>query len=78
MTDDIERDLEFIVQSRPQSKLQLHAHPYVHAFLKKGFPSKQMRWYMKYFKWINVKENPDYQYTQYTFFDGNDDEIRLN
>ena len=78
LTDDIERDLEFIVQSRPQSKLQLHAHPYVHAFLKKGFPSKQMSWYMKYFKWISVKENPDYQYTQYTFFDSNDDEIRLN
>ena len=78
LTDDIERDLEFIIQSRPQSKLQLITHPYVNAFLKRGLPSKQMRWYFKYFKWINLKESQDFQYTQYTFFDGNDDEIRLN
>ena len=77
LIDDIERDLEFIVQSRPQSKLQLHLHPYVFAFLKRGLPSKQMRWYMNYFKWIKLKENQDFHLTQYTFYDGNNDEIRL-
>ncbi|MEM6966212.1 MAG: Rne/Rng family ribonuclease [Bacteroidota bacterium] len=78
LTDDIERDLEFILQSRPQSKLQLHTHPYVNAYLRRGWPSKQMKWYMKHFKWIHLRENSDYQFTEYTFFDGNDDEIRLN
>ena len=77
LIDDIERDLEFIVQSRPQSKLYLHLHPYVYAFLKKGLPSKQMRWYMNYFKWIKLEENQDFHLTQYTFYDGNEDEIRL-
>ena len=34
---------------------------------------------MKYhFKWIKIKENTDFQMTQYTFFDENDDEIRLH
>ena len=79
LTDNIERDLEFILQSRPQAKLELHAHPFVSAFLKKGLPSKQMSWFIQYhFKWIKIKENTDFQMTQYTFFDGNDDEIRLH
>jgi len=32
---------------------------------------------MNYFKWIKLKENQDFHLTQYTFYDGNQDEIRL-
>ncbi|MEO1515961.1 MAG: Rne/Rng family ribonuclease [Bacteroidota bacterium] len=78
LTDEIERDLEFIRQSRPNSKLVLHVHPYVQAFLSKGLPSMQMRWYLRHFQWVKIHPNPDYQMMQYKFFDSNDDEIRLN
>lgn len=78
LTDEIQRDLEFILQSRPNSKLMLCVHPYIYAFLTKGWKSAQIRWYFKYFKWIMVKPNAEYQLTEYKFFDSNDDEIRLN
>jgi len=78
LTDDIERDLEFIMQSRPKSPLVLRVHPYLEAYLKKGLPSRQMRWFLKYNKWIRIMPNADYQLTDYRFYDGNDDEIRLN
>lgn len=78
LTDDIQRDLKFILQSRPKSKLVLKAHPYVAAYIKKGFPSIQMKWARAFFKWIKVKENEDYPLTAYKFFDDNEDEIRLN
>ncbi len=77
LTDNIERDLEFILQSRPHSKIHLHVHPYVYAYLRRGLPSIQMKWYMKYFKWIKVVAKTDYQVMQYVFFDANADEIRL-
>ncbi len=77
LTDDIQRDLQFILQSRPNSTLNLMVHPYVQAFLKKGLPSMQMRWYMKHFKWIKIQAKSDYQLNEYRFFDGNLDEIRL-
>ena len=44
---------------------------------KKGIPSIQMRWYMKYFKWINISDSPDFQLNEYKFYDGNNDEIRF-
>src|SRR5690606_32217157 len=30
LVDDIERDLEYIVSSRPKAKVQLQVHPYIH------------------------------------------------
>ncbi len=78
LTDDINRDLEFIIQSRPQSKIQLKVHPYIYAYLRHGFPSIQWKWYLKRFKWINILAESGYQLMEYKFFDGNNDEIRLN
>jgi ribonuclease G len=78
LTDDIERDMEFIMQSRPKSPLQLRVHPYLEAYLKKGLPNRQMKWFMRYNKWIKVTPNADYHLTEYRFFDGNEDEIRMN
>ena len=77
LTDDLERDLKFILQSRPKSKIILTVHPYIEAFLKKGIPSLQMKWYMKFYKWIKIRSNNDYSMTAYKFHDGNEDEIRL-
>lgn len=78
LTDDIERDLGFIVNSQPPSVLTLEVHPFVHAYLKKGLPSVQMRWFLKYGRWIKLKLNPDSQLIQYCFYDENNEEIRLN
>ncbi len=78
LTDNIERDLEFIIQSRPKAKLYLHVHPYIHAYLTKGIRSIQVNWYLKHFNWIRIKPNSDFQLMEYKFFDSNEDEIRLN
>ena len=79
LTDEIQRDLEFIMQSRPNSRLTLRTHPYLQAHLTKGFwKSVQVKWYRQFFRWIKVKSDADYQLTEYRFFDSNEDEIRLN
>ncbi len=78
LVDEIDRDLSFIIQSRPKSKLRLEVHPYIEAFLKRGLPSHQMKWFQTYFKWVRIHPNSDYHLTEYRFYDGNEDEIRLN
>lgn len=78
ITDDIERDLEFIMQSRPRTALFLRVHPFLEAFLKKGWPSRQMRWLMQHNKWVRIVPHADYPLTYYRFYDQNDDEIRMN
>lgn len=78
ITDDIDRDLHFILQSRPKSDLVIKVHPFVEAYLKKGFKSIQVKWFLKLYKWIKIVPDPDYALTKYQFYDGNEDEIRLN
>jgi len=78
LTDDIKRDLNFIVQSRPKSKIKLEVHPYLEAFLKKGWPSVQMEWFQKYLKWVRIQPNSELGLMEYKFYDANEDEIRLN
>ncbi len=78
LTDEIERDLEFILQSHPKTKLKLVVHPYVESFLKKGFPSQRMKWWMKFGRRVKVTGSYEYPLIQYQFFDENEDQIRLN
>ena len=78
LTEDIDRDLDSVLRSRPRGKVFLHVHPYLEAYIKKGFPSKRMKWYMKYQKWVNLVPETEYPITQYKFFDDNEDEVRLS
>ena len=77
LTDDIDRDLDFILLSRPKGKLFLHVHPFVEAYLKKGFLNKVWKWYFKYQRWITMVPEPEYPLTMFKFFDDHEDEIRL-
>lgn len=76
--DEIERDLEYIMNSGPKTNLSLHTHPFVSAYLKEGFPSLRMQWLKKYMKWIKLVPEIDYAFNEYKFFNSNDDQIRLS
>ncbi len=78
LTDDIQRDLDFVVLSRPKSTITLHLHPYISAFFRVGLPSLQMRWFLKYRRWIRITTESEYTLNEYRFFDDHEDEIRLN
>jgi ribonuclease G len=77
LTDEIERDLNFIMEARPKAKLKLKVHPYVAAYLKRGLPSAQMKWYMKHYRWLDIQTDNDFPITTFKFYDGKDDEIKL-
>ncbi|MBC6995478.1 Rne/Rng family ribonuclease [Neolewinella lacunae] len=78
LTDDIERDLNFIMEARPKAKLKLKVHPYVAAYLKRGMPSTQMKWYLKYYRWLQIVQDGDFPITTYKFFDADDEEIKMS
>lgn len=76
--DNIQRDIEYIIDSRPKSKFRLTVNQFVYSYLKAGFPSIQMKWYAKYKKWISLSSDSDYHLFEYKFYDEADDEIRLS
>lgn len=75
--DNIERDLQFILESRSNIKLTLYANTFVYSYIKKGLPNLQWKWWMKYKKWIKVVNDANLHFFEYKFFDEGNDEIRL-
>jgi ribonuclease G len=76
-TDEIEKRLEEIVEKVKTRKLVLKLHPFVAAFLKKGFISLATRWKGKYKVRIKVVAVPSYHMLEYHFFDAYENEIDL-
>lgn len=77
LMDDIQNNLDFILHEQNEKNITLCVHPYLYAYIKRGFPSKRWKWYLKYKQWIKVKEVASYHLTEFHFFNAKDVEIKL-
>ena len=74
--EEIENNLDYMIK-RGEKGFALLVHPYLEAYFKNGFMSRQMKWYFKYKKWIPVRGMSSQHLLQYKFVDKNNDEIAL-
>lgn len=66
LVDRIALDLDDYLFDKSKKNPIVYTHPFVAAYLTKGFPSIQMKWSWKYKKWISVIERNGFQYLQYS------------
>ena len=71
----ITQDLERIFK-KDYKKVTLNTHPFIAAFLTKGFPSVRSKWFLDHKKWVKVQPRDAYTYLEYHFFDKNGKEIK--
>jgi ribonuclease G len=76
-TDDLEKNLEFILGKIKTRKIILNVHPFVASFLKKGIIPLYRRWNFKYKILLKVQAVTSYHMLEYHFFDMYDNEIDL-
>jgi len=76
LIDKIESNLERLINHPKFNGLILNIHPYIAAYLQKGFPSIQQKWFLKYKKWIKIYPRDAYQYLHYRFYDKNGKALR--
>ena len=75
--DEIENNLAYLLQDKKEKYVELHVHPYIESHFKKGLMSKQVKWYMKYKKWVPVRGITEHHFLQYSFKNKNNEEITL-
>jgi len=75
--DEINNKVTYILKDLNKLKLTLKAHPFVVAYLTKGWRSPRNKWFLKYFKWVRVRVNPALSLLEYQFLDENKEEIIL-
>ena len=56
-------------------KITLNTHPFIAAFLTKGFPSIRSKWFFEHKKWVKILPRDAYTYLEYHFFDENGKQI---
>ena len=70
-TDQLESKIDRMVNRIGIKKFSLHVHPYVAAYINKGFPSLKHRWQLKYSIGINIVSSEKLAFLQYEFYDRN-------
>lgn len=76
LMDQIEEKIEYLYREMNLNKLSLKLHPFIAAYLTKGLPSKQMKWFWKYKKWTKIETDSSFNLTQFKFYDHLDEEIK--
>lgn len=63
------------IMQKEKGKLYLHVHPFVEAFLSKGFTSIQMKWFLKYKKWVTIIPRDSFKYLEYRLYNAKKEEL---
>lgn len=75
--DEIENNLRYLIQDQNEKNLSITVHPFVYAYLTKGFPSILLKWRYELKTWIRVKPNSSLHFLEYHFFNKNNDELKM-
>lgn len=77
LMDDIQSNLNYILVEQNEKNITLCVHPYIEAYIKKGWLSCQLKWFFQYGKWIKVKGISSYYLTEFHFLNAKGEEIKL-
>lgn len=76
-TDTLESKIDKLVNSAGMSKIKLHIHPYVAAYVNKGFISLYRKWQMKYGFGVRVIPDQSLAFLEYRFYDEQGKEVDM-
>ncbi|MEY4521782.1 MAG: hypothetical protein RIT10_967 [Bacteroidota bacterium] len=77
LAEEIESNLNYLLTDRKEAAVCLLVHPYLEAYFTKGFISRQVKWFFKYKKWVQVRAVTANHLLQYSFVNKNNEEITL-
>ncbi len=70
LIDKINSDLEKLIKGPAVNNgIALNIHPFIAAYLTKGFPSMRSKWFLEYRKWVKIQPRDAYTYLEYRFKD---------
>ncbi|MCG2460176.1 ribonuclease E/G [Flavobacteriaceae bacterium F89] len=68
LIDKINADLEKLLKGPAKdNSVTLNIHPFIAAYLTKGFPSIRTKWFLEHKKWVKIQPRDAYTYLEYRF-----------
>ncbi len=77
VSDQIEKNLDYVLSHQNEKGLTINVHPFLHAFFTKGVFSKRWQWYRKHHTWVKIEKDSSLSLSEYTFYNKMGEEIEL-
>ncbi|MGP1447589.1 MAG: Rne/Rng family ribonuclease [Candidatus Limimorpha sp.] len=75
--DEIENNLKYLLLDQNENHLTLQVHPFIYAYLTKGWLSIRRKWMRKYRKSFKVQSISSFHMLQYNFQNAHGDDIKF-
>lgn len=76
--DSIENNLRFLAKEQNEKKLTLNVHPFIEAYISRGFfSSLRKKWQSKHKVALKVVPSTNYHFLEYHFFNDRGEEIKI-
>lgn len=76
LLDKMNHQLDQII-NKGNKKVTLNTHPFIAAFLTKGFPSIRLKWFFQHKIWVKIMPRDAYTYLEFSFKDSKGKTIKL-
>ncbi len=78
IADIIEKNIDHILTKQNEKSLTVAVHPYLYAYFRYGMISRQMKWFLKYHKWVHLEEDTSLGMTDFKLLNTTGEEIQIN
>lgn len=75
VSDKVTSTIDFLLNKQNEKGMSLALHPFLHSHFTKGFISKQMKWFFKYKKWVQLYKDSSLPITEFKVFSKSGEEI---
>jgi ribonuclease G len=77
VTDLIDNHLDYILTKQNERGISIILHPFIYAYYREGFISRQMKWLFNYKTWVKLVKDSSLGITDFHFLNNHGDEIEL-
>jgi ribonuclease G len=78
VSDQIEKNLEYILLKQNEQQLTIALHPFLYAYFTKGIISRRIKWFFKYKKWVRLEVDSSLGLVDYHFHNKVGEQIELS
>jgi len=76
-SDKIEENIDHLFGTQNEQKLVLVVHPYLYSYFTAGIISRRVKWFMKYFKWVEIIQDSSLPVSEFSIVNKNGEEVEL-
>lgn len=76
--DEVENNVDYLFRKMSLGKLTLQMNPILKSHFTIGFPSRRMKWFMKYKKWVAIHAKEGAPFSRVKYIDSKGEEIKLS